>query len=272
MKNVVSLFYLVLGLVVSVFIGPAVDAKTVTLKELRQSAAQAANKYGVDVSLAYAIIKQESAWQSKVTSKAGAIGIMQIMPATGKSFCNLSKKELFDHEKNLDCGMRYFSEQLKRFGSVKLALCAYNAGPHRVAKKGRCPRFKETMHYVHNIITDYENRQTIITPTQLPLPHISTTQPSTAKPTDPSPTNTENAYCQYFPEDCSPSLVTAPTQTKPSTSQKSDREAKMLYCHYFPEDCQTSFTMESMPIEENAQFTNPYGLYCSYFPNDQDCR
>jgi len=122
-----------------------------TLKELQQLAKQTAARYNVDTALIFAIIKQESGWKPNVISSAGAIGLMQIMPSTGKWACGLTRKELFEPDKNLDCGIRYFRQQLKTFGNVKLALCAYNAGPGNV-KHGRCPPFKETTQYARNIL------------------------------------------------------------------------------------------------------------------------
>jgi hypothetical protein len=117
---------------------------------------QAARRYGVKSSLICAIINQESGWKSKVISHAGAVGLMQIMPATGRSACNLSRKELFNPSKNINCGVYYFSQQFKRFNSKKLALCAYNAGPHRIVQYGKCPPFKETQHYHKVVLAAYK--------------------------------------------------------------------------------------------------------------------
>ncbi|MDM8560085.1 lytic transglycosylase domain-containing protein [Candidatus Parabeggiatoa sp. HSG14] len=116
---------------------------------------QTAKRYHIDVSLLFAIVHQESRWKPKVISPKGAIGLMQIMPSTGESFCGLSEEQLFTPKLNLDCGTRYFLQQLKEFGTVKKALCAYNAGPTRVRKLGRCPRFKETTHYTNVILTNW---------------------------------------------------------------------------------------------------------------------
>ncbi len=120
-------------------------------------ARKAAKKYGVKASLVCAIINQESRWQQDVVSRAGAIGLMQIMPATGKNACGLSKSELYDPFKNIDCGVYYFNEQLKRFRSTKLALCAYNAGPHRIVKYKGCPPFKETRNYYRKILKNWKS-------------------------------------------------------------------------------------------------------------------
>jgi len=128
-----------------------------TRSELQELAQQTALRYGVDVSLVFAMIQQESAWKTKVVSHAGAIGLMQIMPSTGKGFCGLSKEQLTVPRQNLDCGVRYFQKQLKRFGTVELALCAYNAGPGR-ARQGRCHN-SETKHYVRNITAMYKREK-----------------------------------------------------------------------------------------------------------------
>jgi soluble lytic murein transglycosylase-like protein len=119
-------------------------------------ARQIAQHHEIDVSLLFAIVQQESAWHPKAISSKGAIGLMQIMPATGKWFCGLSEEQLLNPRRNLECGVSYFAKQLKDFGSIELALCAYNAGPTRVRRLGRCPRIPETMSYVHKILVDWK--------------------------------------------------------------------------------------------------------------------
>ncbi len=115
-------------------------------------ALEAAQRHGIEPILLFAIIRQESFWNKDIVSTAGAVGLMQIMPATGKSFCGLSRNELFEPRKNLDCGTAYFMKQLKKFGDVKLALCAYNAGPSAVKKSGGCPNYGETRRYEKRIL------------------------------------------------------------------------------------------------------------------------
>jgi soluble lytic murein transglycosylase-like protein len=123
--------------------------------DLESIAWETARRHDIEVSLLAAIVRQESAWDPEAVSPKGAIGLMQIMPATGKQFCGLSQKQLFNPRNNLECGTAYFAQQLKDFGSVRLALCAYNAGPYRVRKLGDCPNFKETNQYVHNILKNW---------------------------------------------------------------------------------------------------------------------
>lgn len=127
--------------------------------DLQQRAAFYAKKYEIDTLLFHALITQESHWNPWAYSSAGAAGLTQLMPETAKSVCGLSTKERFQSEKNLDCGAKYFAQQLRRFKSVKLALAAYNAGPTRVAKLGRIPRIPETQHYVKRVFTHWQQAQ-----------------------------------------------------------------------------------------------------------------
>jgi hypothetical protein len=123
---------------------------------LDKMARKAAQKYRVDASLVCAIINQESRWKQNAVSHVGAIGLMQIMPSTGRDACGLSTIELYDPSQNINCGVYYFSKQLKRFRSEKLALCAYNAGPHRVEEYNGCPPFNETRNYHKKILAAWK--------------------------------------------------------------------------------------------------------------------
>ncbi|MCK5876499.1 MAG: lytic transglycosylase domain-containing protein [Candidatus Marithrix sp.] len=122
---------------------------------LQSLASQAANRYNIDHKLFHALIKHESAWNPKAISHAGARGLTQIMPKTGKSQCGLAREVLFDPRLNLNCGAFYFSKLLKRFKNVKLALAAYNSGETRVARLGRVPRIRETQRYVKKVIASW---------------------------------------------------------------------------------------------------------------------
>jgi len=119
---------------------------------LDKLAIEKAELYDVDPALVCAIINQESRWNPNAVSPKGAVGLMQIMPSTGKEACGLNEEELYDPGENINCGVSYFTKLLNRFGSEKLALCAYNAGPHRVVKWNGCPNFKETNRYTRNIL------------------------------------------------------------------------------------------------------------------------
>lgn len=115
---------------------------------------QYAAKNGLDSTFVKAVIKQESGFQPKVTSHCGAMGLMQLMPATANS---LGVKDAYDPEQNIAGGTKYLKGLLDRFGGDKsLALAAYNAGPNAVSKYNGIPPYKETQNYVKNIMSTYQ--------------------------------------------------------------------------------------------------------------------
>ena len=128
-------------------------AGTVTYADLFN---EAAATYGVDVNLLTAIAKQESNFQADAVSSAGAIGIMQLMPATAES---LGVSDPYDARENIMGGAKYIRQMLDRYdGDVTLALAAYNAGSGNVAKYGGVPPFTETQNYVAKVTANYENK------------------------------------------------------------------------------------------------------------------
>lgn len=127
--------------------------KSFSKDKLKALASEAAIRHNLDPVLFRALVHHESTWRTNIVSNRGAIGLTQILPSTAKGICNLSRDELFNPAKNLDCGAKYFASLVERFDSVELGLCAYNAGPSITAKLGRCPNYKVTKKYVDNIET-----------------------------------------------------------------------------------------------------------------------
>lgn len=107
-----------------------------------------ADEYGVPRSQARAIYQLESASGRNVRpSSAGAQGHMQLMPGTARE---MGVTNINDPYQNLRGGVKYYSQQLRRFGDPALAAAAYNAGPGRVARAGGVPNIDETRRYVAN--------------------------------------------------------------------------------------------------------------------------
>ncbi len=110
----------------------------------------AALKNGVDPAIFESLVKQESDFDPRCQSSAGAMGLAQLMPGTAKA---LGVTDPFDPAQNLDGGARYFAQMLKQFGDVKLALAAYNAGPGPVTRAGPgVPDIPETRAYVEKVM------------------------------------------------------------------------------------------------------------------------
>ena len=104
----------------------------------------AARRHGVPEDLFLRLVQQESGWNPKARSHKGAYGLAQLMPATARSL----GVDRTDPEENLEGGARYLKEQYRTFGSWRLALAAYNAGPGAVKKYNGVPPFRETRNYV----------------------------------------------------------------------------------------------------------------------------
>jgi soluble lytic murein transglycosylase len=107
---------------------------------------------GVPPALVKAVIHAESAFNPRAVSHKGAMGLMQLMPATARS---LGVAEPFTAEQNVEGGTRYLRELRERFGSWTMALAAYNAGPDAVVKFGGVPPYRETQKYVRRVLTYY---------------------------------------------------------------------------------------------------------------------
>jgi soluble lytic murein transglycosylase-like protein len=122
---------------------------------IKQLVEQTANRYQVDPDLVHAIIRVESGYDPKAVSSKGAMGLMQLVPATAQRFGVVNP---FDPKQNLEGGVTYLKYLLDLFqGDLNLSLAAYNAGEHSVQRSGGIPAFPETQDYVRKVTGIYQS-------------------------------------------------------------------------------------------------------------------
>jgi len=129
-----------------------------SLENYKALAEKTAKRYALDPDLVKAVIEIESGWNPRAVSSRGAIGLMQLMPDTAR---DMGVGNPYDPEENIEGGVKYLVKYLKRlvdrFGDIKLALAAYNAGPSVVKHYGSVPPYTETLLYVQDILFKYNN-------------------------------------------------------------------------------------------------------------------
>jgi soluble lytic murein transglycosylase-like protein len=117
-----------------------------------------ASKYNLDADLLHAVVRAESAYNPEALSHKGAVGLMQLMPATAARY---GVTNPYDPAENVEGGARYLSDLIAMFQeNIKLAVAAYNAGEKNVIKYGnQIPPFAETQEYVGRVLQYYNNRR-----------------------------------------------------------------------------------------------------------------
>ena len=112
--------------------------------------------HGVDAALVRAVMKTESNFNRYAVSNKGALGLMQLIPSTGRRY---GVRDFFDPQQNIDGGVRHLKFLLEKFnGDLDLSLAAYNAGENLVEKLGRVPSIPETTNYVRRIRAIYKKK------------------------------------------------------------------------------------------------------------------
>lgn len=126
-----------------------------TQKDINRYIHNAAVKYKVDEKLINAIIKTESSFRTNAVSEKGAMGLMQLMPATAERFGVMDRTNV---KQNIEGGVRFLRFLLDTFNNnTKLAVAGYNAGEHSVMRHNNSiPPYPETMVYVERVMTEYK--------------------------------------------------------------------------------------------------------------------
>lgn len=142
--------------------GPAqtaasVPVATLTPAEMKQMLAHAGTEHNIDEDLLASVVRAESGGQVRAVSRAGAQGLMQLMPGTATE---LGVKDTFEPEENISGGTTYLDALLTRYhNNLALALAAYNAGPAAVDRYHGVPPYRETRAYVARVIREFNRRK-----------------------------------------------------------------------------------------------------------------
>lgn len=173
-KKILLIIIFVLIIVVTIFLGKSIYNKELGVfykREYSEYVEKYAKLYNIDEKLIYAIIKNESNFNSNAVSSVGAVGLMQIMESTAEDVAkelDLKEYNLYSPDDNIKIGTKYFSYLLEKYGETSLAIAAYNAGFGNVdnwIEKGIIKAdgtdyenipYKETNMYVRKILRDYD--------------------------------------------------------------------------------------------------------------------
>lgn len=131
-----------------------------TSRELAQMLARAGAAHHIDADLLLSLVHAESGGHTRVVSRAGARGLMQLMPGTAAA---LGVVDAFAPEQNVEGGTSYLDALLTRYkDNIALALAAYNAGPGAVDRYHGVPPYRETRAYVSRIIREFNRRKAVL--------------------------------------------------------------------------------------------------------------
>lgn len=142
---------LLVTLCFSLFVSNQVMAAQSPQENVKKKIVQTAQQLGIDPYIALSIAKIESNFNTGIKSPGGAIGLYQLTPSTAKK---LGVNPYLVNE-NIEGGLKYYKMLYQKYGSMDLALAAYNAGPGNVAKYNGVPPFTSTKTFIKNIKKEY---------------------------------------------------------------------------------------------------------------------
>ncbi len=135
-------------------LGPVMAAQDPAKRTYDPVVRKVAQKHGLEADLIHAIIRAESNYDSFAVSAKGAMGLMQLMPATARAY---GVSDYFDPEQNIEGGAKYLKDLIKLYNGVtNLVLAAYNAGQEAVKKYKGIPPYAETRSYINRIQASYK--------------------------------------------------------------------------------------------------------------------
>lgn len=197
----------------------ATDVNTVKVK-----IAKKAIEMGLDPAIALSIARTESGFNHKARSNHGAVGVFQLMPSTARRM-GLNPYSLDD---NIKGGIMYYKSMYKMFGSVELALAAYNAGPGNVKRyNNKIPPFAETKNFVSKITKDYNNYKKNPDPA-INAAKAAVRQKAAEKSTQPVAAKVVPANIQPAPEVIQVKEIPAKVEVVDETPVELEIEAKAL--------------------------------------------
>lgn len=140
--------FTILAVAITLLCGHQAKAAQNSVQEVKAAIVTQAMELGIDPALALSIAKVESGFRMEARSAHGAVGVFQIMPSTAKKI----GVNPYTMAGNIKGGLKYYLMMYRMFGSVELALAAYNAGPGNVKKYNSVPPFGETQRFVKKIM------------------------------------------------------------------------------------------------------------------------
>lgn len=164
-----KLLTLTLLLIVCILVNPEQTQAAASKATVKDYIVKHSLEMGVDPALGLSIAKMESGFVHEKRSSFGAVGVFQLMPSTARRM-GYNPYYLSD---NIRGGLMYYKMMYQKFGSVELALAAYNAGPGNVSKYKGVPPFAETKRFVRGIMSEYNAQKANPDPAILKYRQIS---------------------------------------------------------------------------------------------------